>query len=119
MQNSDKWPEEMMRLYEEKSGIANNLVNWKHFTRAQLETCLKRIDRNHLVWIFDRLSRDLRENRTGFPDLVLFPDEISGGGYELVEVKGPGDALQKNQKRWLLYFQFHDIPVRVLNVAWK
>ena len=37
---------------------------------------------------------DLRNNCSGFPDLILFRD----GQYELVEVKGPGDRLQINQE---------------------
>jgi len=59
---------------------------------------------------------DLRNNRSGFPDLVLFPD---CGSYQLLEVKGPGDRLQDNQKRWIRAFERFGIPYRVVNVAWS
>ena len=40
------------------------------------------------------------------------------GGDVLLEVKGPGDQLQKNQKRWMRYFDKLSIPYRVVNVMW-
>ena len=49
------------------------------------------------------------------PDLIFFP---SRGGYELIEVKGPGDRVQANQLRWMRYFAEHDIPHRVTWVEW-
>ncbi|NQZ10656.1 MAG: VRR-NUC domain-containing protein, partial [Algicola sp.] len=41
------------------------------------------------------------------------------GGYELVEVKGPGDRLQKNQLRWMQYFHQQGIRHRVVHVRWS
>jgi len=46
----------------------------------------------------------------------LFPD---CGSYQLLEVKGPGDRLQDNQKRWIRAFERFGIPYRVVNVAWS
>ena len=40
------------------------------------------------------------------------------GDYQLVEVKGPGDALQDSQKRWLRYFGQQSIPASVAWVQW-
>ena len=102
--------------FETKHGIANQLVDWRRVTWQQLEMCLERMPCEHIVAIFDRLSRDLRENKTGFPDLIVFPTQ---GGYQLVEVKSPGDQLQLNQKRWIRYFGEHHIPFVVLRVEWQ
>ncbi len=38
---------------------------------------------------------DPGENRRGFPDLIAFGDEP--GDYLMLEVKGPGDALQESR----------------------
>lgn len=81
-----------------------------------LKLAITRISLHHWQIIFERLLRDLKENRNGLPDLIYFPDE---GGYELVEVKGPGDRLQKNQLRWLHYFAEHHIPCQVAYVQWQ
>ena len=59
---------------------------------------------------------DLRNNSSGFPDLVHFP---AVGGYRLIEVKGPGDSLQKNQQRWMQYFHQHGIPHQLARVTWQ
>ena len=115
--HSQSWPEEMLERYDEKQGTANFLVNWDALERQDLELSLQRLDRNHLVRIFDRFSRDVRGNKTGFPDLTLFPE--AAPGYELIEVKGPGDTLQNNQKRWMGYFAEWGIPFTVVNVEWS
>ena len=64
------------------------------------------------------LLREVKANRTGFPDLVRFyPHRTEAEGrYELVEVKAPGDKLQDNQIRWLAYCAGQGIPVRVCHV---
>ena len=63
-----------------------------------------------IPWIL----RDVVDNRAGFPDLVQFwPDETR---YRLVEVKGPGDRLQDNQRRFLEFCAAHGMPVFVCQV---
>ena len=37
----------------------------------------------------------------------------------MIEVKGPGDQLQLNQKRWLRFFQSENIPCLVAWVDWQ
>jgi hypothetical protein len=101
--------------WEEKFGRMNPLVNWQALSLDIIELALQHIPFNHWMKIFDRILLDLRNNRAGFPDLVLFPP---GGDYQLVEVKGPGDTLQKNQQRWMQYFSEHDIPHSVARVNW-
>ncbi|HIL96585.1 MAG TPA: VRR-NUC domain-containing protein, partial [Pseudomonadales bacterium] len=53
---------------------------------------------------------------SGFPDLIVFP---ASQGYRLTEIKGPGDKLQNNQKRWFRFFKASGIPANILNVAWR
>jgi len=98
-----------------KRGIVNPFVNWGLISDELLELSLERIPLAHWHRIFERLWRDLKENRSGLPDLVFFP---AYEGYELIEVKGPGDRLQKNQLRWLAYFHQQGISYRVLYIQW-
>jgi hypothetical protein len=93
----------------------NPLVNWQALDPEILEIALQRIPFGHWMRIFERILLDLRNNRAGFPDLVLFP---ATGGYQLIEVKGPGDSLQKNQQRWMHFFAQHDIPHAIARVRW-
>lgn len=104
----------VMRNFRTKQGIANPFVNWDMIGEELLELALARIEVGQLAGVFRRLLFDLRNNRSGFPDLVVFPE----AGYELIEVKGPGDRLQANQKRWLRSFEQFAIPYRVVNVEW-
>ena len=103
-------------IYERKFGIANHFVNWPWLDHKLLEISIERIPLIHLHTMFTRLLRDLRQNCSGFPDLILFPKE---GGYLFSEVKGPGDKLQESQRRWFRYFDKHKIPAQIVNVSWS
>jgi hypothetical protein len=102
--------------WRQKQGLMNPLVNWQALDLELIRLALERIEHAHWRVIFERILQDLRNNRSGFPDLVYFPGT---GGYCLVEVKGPGDSLQKNQQRWMQYFQAHGIAHRVDRVSWR
>jgi hypothetical protein len=102
--------------WRQKQGLMNPLVNWQALDLELIRLALERIEHAHWRAIFERILQDLRNNRSGFPDLVYFPGT---GGYCLIEVKGPGDSLQKNQQRWMQYFQAHGITHRLDRVSWR
>ena len=99
-----------------KQGLMNPLVDWNTLTLDIIQLALQRISYQHWLNIFKRILGDLRNNRSGFPDLILFPAD---SGYKLIEVKGPGDRLQKNQQRWMSFFSIHDIPHELVRVSWS
>jgi hypothetical protein len=104
------------RHFEQKAGLQSPFVFWGMLTPELVELSLECLPAAHLKLWFSRLLADIRENRSGLPDLVRFwPRERR---YELIEVKGPGDKLQDNQTRWLRYCIAHGMPVRVLDVRW-
>ena len=105
------------RHFEQKAGVQSPFVFWGMLTHELLELALDCLPAAHLKLWFTRLLADIRENRSGLPDLVRFwPQEKR---YELIEVKGPGDKLQDNQTRWLRYCIAHGMPVRVIDVRWR
>ena len=66
--------------------------------------------------MFQRILADVPGNRGGLPDLIQFcPAERR---YRMIEVKGPGDRLQDNQKRWIDFAGRHDLPITVCYVQW-
>ena len=113
--NDDIWNIVAAR-WQQKQGLLNPFVNWQGINLDIIRLALERIDFQHWLAVFERILRDLRNNRSGFPDLVHFPHS---GGYCLLEVKGPGDTLQKNQQRWMQYFHQHGIPHQLAKVAWQ
>ena len=71
----------------------------------------------HLRKWCERILLDVKENHTGFPDLIRFwPAEKR---YQMIEVKGPGDRLQDNQLRWIDYCAAHGMPVSVCYLQWE
>ncbi|PWJ39210.1 VRR-NUC domain-containing protein [Sediminitomix flava] len=106
----------VLERWDEKYLTANWLVSWKKVEKYQLETILDWLSSKQLVLLFDQMSKSLSDFRSGFPDLFIFhPKEDK---YALVEVKGPGDQLRSNQRRWLRFFANHQIPHFVAKVKW-
>jgi len=104
------------RHYREKAGTLSPFVFWDILDESLLETALDCIPPEHLKKCFERMLRDIRANRSGFPDLIQFwPAEKR---YRMVEVKAPGDRLQDNQLRWLDFFATHGMPAEVCWVQW-
>jgi hypothetical protein len=103
--------------YQEKYGITNSFIHWGVVSNELLEMALEFIPAHHLRNIFERLLSDLRNHRSGFPDLIEF--NLTDRSYRLIEVKGPGDRLQDNQKLWLDYFVEQEIPSAVCWVEWQ
>lgn len=108
--------EHIRKRYREKLGTQCQFVSWGLLDEALLELALACLPPSHLEVCFRRILLDVPNHRTGLPDLIQFwPQERR---YRMIEVKGPGDRLQDNQKRWLAHARQHEIPVAVCYVRW-
>jgi hypothetical protein len=113
---SEQYKSTIRRFFAEKAGIQSPFVAWRLLSKPLLESALTCIPAMHLRIWFEWIVRDVRDNRAGFPDLVQFwPLERR---YRMIEVKGPGDRLQDNQRRLLEYCVSHAMPVSVCHVRW-
>ena len=109
---------QVLERFASKSGLMNPMVNWRYLDETLLQLALQRIPLADWLAIFRRLLSDTRVTRNGLPDLILFPDAEDAAAYELIEVKGPGDVLQKNQQRWMSFFASQNIAHQVCHVRW-
>lgn len=108
---------QFLETYQVKKRISNFFVDWDIVNIDVLQLAVKCIPPQHLFVIFERLLFGLKENGSGFPDLIAFTkDQLS---YEMIEIKGPGDKLQKNQTRWFHYFMKYHIPCKLVHIEWK
>ena len=108
--------ERIRRCYQEKFGLQCQFVSWGLLDEGLLQLALDCLPAIHLEACFRRILQDVPNHRTGLPDLIQFwPGERR---YRMIEVKGPGDRLQDNQKRWLAHARQHEIPVAVCYVQW-
>ncbi|WP_349616892.1 VRR-NUC domain-containing protein [Azotobacter salinestris] len=112
----DEHIQAIRRTFREKHGLQSPFVVWELLDEALLTQALTCIPGAHLRLFFEHFLRDIPANRSGLPDLIQFwPTERR---YRLIEVKGPGDRLQDNQRRWLNYAATHGLPVVVCYVSW-
>ena len=103
--------------WQSKHGLQSPFVFWGLLDEALLDLALQCIPAQHLKRWCERMLKDIRANRAGMPDLIQFwPGERR---YRMVEVKGPGDRLQDNQRRWLAFCAEHHMPVEVVHVQWE
>ncbi|MCP4656074.1 MAG: VRR-NUC domain-containing protein [bacterium] len=107
----------LLAVYDAKCDTANRLVAWHEELRSGLELALSRLSGPHLALVCDRLSRDIGRYRRGFPDLFVLRDEDPG--FELYEVKAPGDQLRPEQGAWIDYLDAGGIPASILQVRWS
>ncbi|WP_437882998.1 VRR-NUC domain-containing protein [Pseudomonas sp. LRF_L74] len=106
----------MRQAYADKFGTLSPFVYWSVLDPELLDIALQCLPAEHLLAWFQRLLDDIQANRAGMPDLIQFwPAERR---YRMIEVKGPGDRLQDNQRRWLAFCAQHDMPVSVCHVQW-
>ncbi|UCG27346.1 MAG: VRR-NUC domain-containing protein [Bacteroidales bacterium] len=117
LDHDPEWKTGILDRYDEKFNTANLLVPWKRVGREQVIQIMEWIPRKHILEILQRMTGRLKDFRSGFPDLVVF--DPPSGQYKLVEVKGPGDQLRPNQKRWIRFFSEKGIPYTIIRVKWK
>ena len=108
--------EELPRCWRLYHDYQCRWISWKYLNEPLVAAASSVIPKNDLLAIWRRMLFDPRENRRGFPDLLALGTEP--GDYQMIEVKGPGDALQDSQKRWLRFFQQEDIPASIVWVRW-
>jgi hypothetical protein len=114
---SDGYKTTIRQHHGEKAGIQCPFVDWRLLSKSLLDQALSCFPAAHLRLWFEWIVSDVRENRAGFPDLVQFwPQQPR---YRMIEVKGPGDRLQDNQRRLLEYCIAHQMPVSVCKVRWS
>lgn len=114
---NNEYRERIWTVWRDKQGIQSPLVVWKLLTEPLLTLALNCIPAHHWHVIFERILMDLSTHTSGLPDLIAFYPKTKT--YELIEVKGPGDSLQDNQRQWLQFFSQHKIPASVSWVSWE
>lgn len=118
--NDETYRQSIQTTWQEKQGLASPFVHWPLLDASLVELALHCLPAEHLRACFERLLHDPKANRAGLPDLIqFFPGAAAGEPrYRMIEVKGPGDRLQDNQRRWLAFFHQHKMPVAVCHVRW-
>ncbi|CDO73570.1 hypothetical protein BN946_scf185014.g40 [Trametes cinnabarina] len=103
--------EETWRAHE---GVVCVGVRWDMFAKDDLVGIVKCMDPKALAVICRLMCEDYAGRTGGVPDLIVWNEEE--GWAKFVEVKGPGDSLQENQKVWIDVLLQAGMPVEVCHV---
>ena len=101
--------------WDAKFGRQNPFVHWGALEKDLVLRAFDSLPWQHWRAIFKHLWLDLKRHRAGFPDLFQFTD--NGGRF--IEVKGPGDRLQDNQRDWLAVFEQAGIDAEVWYIRYE
>jgi hypothetical protein len=103
----------MQNTASEKWGTANPLVSWGLLQSVSLDDWLEAVPLGWVRQLSAFLIRNLNDYRKGFPDLFLCYDDHRA---EFVEVKGPTDQIQPQQRAWFSVFRDMGIEARVIKL---
>ena len=104
----------MNRIFFEKFGLTNPLVQWYGGLFPLILTLLEKLSSEQITLITFEMAKNLRQNLRGFPDLFIWAD----GEYSFIEVKSPTDSLSNQQLFWLRFFERINVRSKVLRVEW-
>ena len=101
----------IIKTFTENYGKKNNLFRWR---KNILEKLLKIIDAkpSGLPNFLLEMAKNYTKFKSGFPDLI----SISDNEFKLIEVKGEGDVLRRNQLAILSKLESYGFSVEVLKV---
>jgi hypothetical protein len=83
------------------------IEKWDKFTLEELKVISRKLSNDIIVKILERIIKNITDNRSGLPDLIVFNDS----NFFMVEVKSEKDKISEQQKNWH-DFLFH-LGIRV------
>lgn len=101
-------------LHDRKIGIANRFVSWHDELLPTLIIMIQKLPLAGLKKVLLEMSKKMKENSAGFPDLFLWNDS----DYHFYEVKSPNDQLSAQQLFWLDFLSSSKIKTEVLRVQY-
>ncbi|MEM1232259.1 MAG: VRR-NUC domain-containing protein [Pseudomonadota bacterium] len=110
----DRLRQLLYKRLEQHQGSANPLVHWGLWQSSFIDLLLRHVPIDRLLGLAAFVIRNLDGYRTGFPDLLVLGPQPAR--FELLEVKGPNDALAGHQRRWLAELERLGWPVQVLKL---
>lgn len=97
-------------------GTVNALIAWQRFAARDVQRLLEVLPAPVIASLCATALDHPPLLRRGFPDLILLGD--APGCFGFMEVKGPGDVLRPEQRRWLEALAEARIPAHVLELRW-
>jgi len=95
-------------------GEPNSLVAWDEALYAFTRVLVAKAPRGGLATILEAMARDHRQNRSGFPDLII----LENGELRFLEIKTEGDQIRRQQLVQIERLSRAGFEVGLANVRW-
>ena len=103
------------KRFEEKFGTNNPMIYWDSEIKQHLVQLILNLPFQALKEILIEMSKNLKDNSTGFPDLFVWKENT----YHLYEIKSTNDHLSSQQLFWLNFMQSLGIKAKIIRVNYK
>jgi DNA polymerase III subunit epsilon len=107
-------PQQLLAALTAHYGIANSLFYWHSELAQQLLPLLHHAPAGALANILRTMAQDFSRHSSGYPDLLL----IKEGQLAFIEVKAPGDKIQRHQLARLLALKQAGFNARIEKLIW-
>lgn len=104
----------LLKAGTEHYGKPNGVFRWRQSMLDALMVLIEHAPPDAMRQVLLRLCHDYRNNRHGYPDLLL----VDGGGLRFVEIKTDGDQLRRNQLVRLQQLREAGFQAEVVRVRW-
>lgn len=89
------------------------IENWKKFSIKELQKAVQYLGNIKVLKICERLLLNLKDNRSGLTDLLLY----NSNNVVFCEVKSEKDSISKKQKEWHIFLsEIVEIDIEILTV---
>lgn len=95
-------------------GEPNSLVAWDEPLYVFTRVLVAKAPRGGLATILETMARDHRQNRSGFPDLII----LENGELRFLEIKTEGDQIRRQQLVQIERLSRAGFEVGLANVRW-
>lgn len=102
------------QVHSEKQGINNRMVAWHDRLLPTVSACVHHLPLKGLMNVLLEMSKNVKDNRAGFPDLFIWNDK----SYHFYEIKSPNDHLSSQQLFWIDFFIQQKIKANILRVKY-
>lgn len=100
----------LRQSYQKHHGQNFRMIeNWNRFNIEELCIAPRILPSEAVIKILDRILRNISENRSGLPDLLVYNDSC----LFMAEVKSEKDKLSEGQKNWIDFLESTGIRVEL------
>lgn len=114
LENKPKTLLHILKVTTRHHGTPNGIFMWRPRTLDKVKTLLEAAQPEKLAKVLRLMTKDWRNTKDGFPDLMLSGEQ----GLRFIEVKAEGDVIRRNQLTRISQLNAAGFPTSIARIKW-